>query len=176
MGVQIDLIVPPIIVGLLIILIFRMNSFIMESSVDTRLINDVQMQANVATDIIQEEIRGMNNNAITISQDTLRYSKFSEVSGVISSRDFMLVRDNNNGQLKIHFQNLATGNPDSLVYALNLSSLSFTSPQPHLLRVSVEAESKPEQHVRFRDDEQTVRAVSERDFFLRHRMFQNAAP
>ena len=174
MGVQIDLIVPPVIVGLLIILIFRMNSFMMESSADTRLINDVQSQADVAMDVIQEEIRGINSNAVTFSQDTMRYSKFSEESGTITSRDFMLVRDSENGQLKLHFQNLATANPDTLVYGINLSSLEFSSPQSHILRVRVETESDPAQHVRFRNDTQTVRAVSERDFFLRHRMFQNA--
>lgn len=176
MNVQIDLIIPPIIVALLIILIFRLNSFIMESSVDSRLINDVQTQANVAMDVIQEELRGIDSSPITISQDTIRYSKFSETAGVINSRDFMIVRDSNNGQLKIHFQDLITGDPDSLTYAFNLSAIDFTSPQAHILRVRVQAESNPEQHVRFRNDDQTVRAVSERDFFLRHRMFMNAPP
>ena len=59
MGVQIDLIVPPIIVGLLIILIFNVNSFILETSVDNRLTNDMQTFADVSVDVVQEEIRGL---------------------------------------------------------------------------------------------------------------------
>jgi len=169
MGVQLDIILPPIIVGILIILIFRINAFMMESSADARLINDVQNKADTAINIIQEELRGLNSEGISISTDTLQFSRDAELNGNLVSQDFMFVRDDSNGQLKIFFNDLATGEPDSLVYGLNLRSIDFFALSPQLLRVRVESESNPEHHVRFRNDQQTVRAVSERDFLLRHR-------
>lgn len=175
MGVQLDLIVPPIIVGVLIILIFRLNAFMMESTTDARLVNDVQTQADVAIDIIQEELRGLDTGAIIMSQDTLQFSRFVD-GPLANSQDVMIVRDNSNRQLKIHFQDLLTGDPDSTVYALNLFSIEFSAPAGHILRARVVAESRTEQHVRFRNDDQTVRAVSERDFFLRQRAFPNTPP
>ncbi|TVP98968.1 MAG: hypothetical protein EA359_17615 [Balneolaceae bacterium] len=175
MGVQIDLIVPPVIIGLLIILLFRINAFMLETSTDSRLINDVQTKADIAIDIIQEELRGLDGGQITISVDTLRFTKFLAGSG-LPSQSYDIVRDNNNGQLKIFFQNLITGVPDSTVYDLNLSSIDFSMPAAHLLRVRVQAESRAEQHVRFRNDTNVIRSVAERDFFLRHRTLPNTNP
>lgn len=167
MGVQLDLIIPPVIVGLLVILIFRMNAFVLETSADNRLIGGVQTNADVAIDIIQEELRGLQGD-LEISEDTLQFDKYI-MDAATNPHPFMIVRDDNNQQLKVHFQDVVTSVPDSIVYDFNLSSLDFTITGPDILRVRVEAESRPDQHVRFRNDVETVRAVTERDIFLRNR-------
>ncbi len=175
MGVQIDMIVPPIIIGLLIILVFRMNAFIMETSTDTRLINNIQTQADVAIDIIQEELRGLDGGQITTVTDTLRFTRFLAGPG-LPSQNYEIIRDQTNGQLKIFFPDPITGDPDSTIYDLNLSAIDFSMPAPHLLRVRVQTESRAEQHVRFRGDVNVIRSVAERDFFLRHRILPNTNP
>ena len=172
MGVQIDLIVPPIIVGLLIIMIFRVNAFIMETSIDNRLNNDVQTFAEVSATVLQEEIRALNDFVDPLDHfvnDRADSVKFTNVNCVLVS----IFQDERN--MIIARYDHETASHDTTVYPLNLSSLEFTrepigGPQYQFLRVKIETESRPEHHARFRNETQTVKAFEERRFLLRNRM------
>ncbi|TVP98971.1 MAG: hypothetical protein EA359_17630 [Balneolaceae bacterium] len=158
-----DLIIPPIIIGLIIILIFRVNSFIMESSADNRLYTDVQTFAEVAATVIQEELRTLDH-FVQVQQDSIRY--------VTTLRDTVSMTRNGRNIEIIRYDMINAGY-DSVMVPASLSGIQFTlEPQaaavPTFLRVRVETESEPGQHVRFRNDVQTVRAFSERRFFLRN--------
>jgi len=166
--VQADLIIPPIIVGLLIILIFRVNAFIMETSVDTRLNNDVQMYAETAATVLQEELRKISGN-LSLESDTLRFDNTDHGRTRITR---------NQRSLEIIHENPLPADPDSLhpdtlIFPLHLIDLQFTfEPQnvsyPDFIRIRVETESHPGQHVRFRNEEQTVRAFAERRLLMRN--------
>ena len=188
MGVQLDLILPPIIVGLLIILIFRVNAMMMDSSVDTRLTNDVQTHSNLIADIIQEELRGL----ITYDED--------QFDGNHTSEEFEFVKiipDPSQGSILVNVRierderNLIiyrdvdpiTEDSEKTVIPSQMSNLRFSLPTeppddeeegvgeviPNLIHFHIETESNPEHHVRFRDDKPTVKAVSEREVYLRNR-------
>jgi len=170
MGVQIDLIIPPIIVGLLIILIFRVNAFIVETSIDNRLNNDVQMFAEVSATVLQEEIRALTNFVEAddhFVNDVADSVKFTNQNCDIIS----IFREERNLIIARYIQ--ATATNDTTVYPMNLSSLEFSreplnNPPYRFLRVKIETESRPEHHARFRNETQTVRAFEERRFLLRN--------
>jgi hypothetical protein len=195
MGVQLDLILPPIIVGFLIILIFRVNAMMMDSSVDTRLTNDVQTHSNLIADIIQEELRGL----ITYDEDQFDENHTSEEFEFVKivpdpSQGSILVnvrieRDERN---LIIYRDVDTITEDSekTVIPSQMSNLRFSLPTdpvddeeegigdiiPNLIHFHIETESNPEHHVRFHDDKPTVKAVSEREVYLRNRALINLPP
>lgn len=196
MGAQLDIVLPPIIVGLLIIFIFRVNSFMLDTSVDARLTNDVQTHANLIADIIQEEFRGL----ITYNEDLL--------DGFNSSEDeFEFVRivpDPALGMIMLNVRierderNLViyrdvdtiTEDSDKTIIPSQLSALRFSLPSevsgdesdpeitviPNLIHFSIETESNPEHHVRFFADKPTVKAISEREVYLRNRALLSTLP
>ncbi len=166
--IQADLIIPPIIVGLLIILIFRVNAFMMETSVDTRLTNDVQMYAETAATILQEELRKISGS-LSLENDTLRFDNTDHGRTRITrnQRNIEIIHEN---PLSADPDSL---HPDTLIFPLNLTDLEFTfEPQgvypPFFIRIRVVAESQPAHHVRFRSEDQTVRAFAERRLFMRN--------
>ena len=168
MGVQIDLIVPPIIVGLLIILIFNVNSFILETSVDNRLTNDMQTFADVSVDVVQEEIRGLRElNYGGISDSTFTFVNIQQDTVSIWA---------DRGALKFRKHGLTTSPADTAIYPGYLKSINFNlEPEnvvnPNFLRVKITTESRPEHHARVssKNDENTVvRAFSEKQIYLRN--------
>ncbi len=165
MGVQLDIILPPIIVGLIIIMIFRVNSFIVETSNDNRLQNDMQLFAEAAATVIQEEIRQISGD-VEISGDTLFYSRIANGKAGTGS----ITKDNRN--IRIIRQMEDTPADTSIIHA-NISDLTFNLefPEPSashaFIRIRVVTESLPEQHARIRESNQTSRAVVERRVFIR---------
>jgi hypothetical protein len=170
MGVQIDLIIPPIIVGLLIILIFRVNAFMVESSIDNRLSNEVQEFADLTTTLIQEELRTLaayDHNSLPDSMLT-----FINTSG-----DSVFVYQNNRNLAIVH-RNADISLADTTVFPGRIKSLYFDTeqtvpPSPLFIRVQVETESNPESHARFRNNVNTVKAFSEKQIFLRNLAVSN---
>ncbi|MCC5942371.1 MAG: hypothetical protein JJU37_12600 [Balneolaceae bacterium] len=187
MVAQLDLIIPPVIVGLLIILIFRVNAFMMDSSVDTRLSNDVQMHADLIADIIQEELRGAANSDIlmsspgTIQADSLDFVRsVVDVSSGLLPLNVRIKRDERNLVIYRDFDPIEQSS-DNIVYGSQISSLEFRMATdrdnniiPNVIHFRVVTESDPAHHVRFRDDDKVVRAVAEREIFLRHRAMTSA--
>jgi hypothetical protein len=171
MGVQIDIVLPPIIVGLLIILIFRVNAFIVETSIDNRLNNDVQMFAEVSATILQEEVRSLTT-FVDIDEHFGENQIANSIKFFNHKCDLVTIsRDGRN--LIIERQIQGSDEEEIIVNSLNLSNLEFSreplnNPPYRFLRVKIETESQPEHHARFRNETQTVRAFEERRFLLRN--------
>lgn len=165
MGTQIDLIIPPIIVGLLIILIFRVNAFMVETSIDNRLNNEVQEFADLTGSLIQEELRTLSAfNPNNLPDSTLTFVNLSGDSVVVSK---------NKRNLEIIRLNPITSIPDTTIYPSALKSIFFMAEpdsvlNPMFIRVQIETESRPESHARFRNNVKTVNAFSEKQIFLRN--------
>lgn len=171
MGIQIEYLVPPIIVGLLILLIFRVNAFIIESTTDNLIQGEIQTSSTLALEVIGEELRGLDR-VIAQPDSVLRFVAFNGDSVLVrrSDRNMEIIR-----------KSIAAGQPDTTSYALNLTDLSFSS-QPdtvvytyaNFIRVNVETTSLEKKHARFRgNDNRTVRSRAQKEIFLRHRAAQN---
>jgi len=187
MGVQIDLIVPPIILGLLIILIFNVNAFILETSVDNRLTNDMQTFADVTVDIVQEELRGLTEFDFTESE-----AKGYEITDYVEPEDgevdnsgpkkyysgiIYTVRSQIGTEFEVEMWSeegilyIKKGENDPVVYPGYIEDLMFIvddTPSPRYVTVRVTTESRPEMHARFGNDENLVRAFAEKRIFLRN--------
>ena len=168
MGVQIDLIVPPIIVGLLIIAVIRLNAFIMETSIDNRLTNDMQMFADVATRLIQEEVKLAEDIIKPINPDT----PDSILTFLSTAGDSVFVQRSGVSLQIIKISGIVS---DTLLYPLNLSSLEFDlvrkpagEPTPYYLNFKIETESDPDHHATFNGDPESVRGFSESEIYLRN--------
>ena len=187
MGVQIDLIVPPIILGLLIILIFNVNAFILETSVDNRLTNDMQTFADVTVDIVQEELRGLTEFDFAESA-----AKGYEITDYVEPEDgevdnsgpkkyysgiIYTVRSQIGTEFEVEMWSeegilyIKKGDNDPVVYPGYIEDLMFIVddiPSPRYVTVRVTTESRPEMHARFGNDENLVRAFAEKRIFLRN--------
>lgn len=162
MGVQLDLIIPPIIVGMLIIIIFRVNAFVMETSIDNRLNNDMQNFAEVTAVVIEDQLRSVN---FIVGFDTsrVRYVNFDQDTITIQR---------NKKNLEVISADLS-GTVDTLIYPSSMSDLHFkmepdTVASPMFIRFKVETESNPEDHMQMRKEVTEVRGFAERRVFLRN--------
>lgn len=174
MGVQIDLIVPPIIVGLLIIIIFRLNAFIMETSTDNRLNNDMQMFAEVTSRLIQEEVRGATDIKLPLNESTPNtVLKFY----VDSVKDTVWIQRSGKNLEIIRQSSISPSIPDTVIYPSSLSILEFDLERkpgdnpikpPHYLNIRIQTESDPDHHASMRDIDKTVMGFAENEIYLRN--------
>jgi len=161
MNAHLDLILPPIIVGILIVIIITINTRMMESQVESRVTHEMQQFANASLSVLQEEIRDLGS-VIAITDSTLRY--LSSTNDTVSI--FRINRD-----LMIRRRVFGGGAADTSVYAARLSSLRFTifslgSNGATMLRVRVESRSTGAEQL---DNSPTnFLAFAERDFYLRN--------
>tara|TARA_R100001143_G_C3361345_1_gene136876 strand:- start:53267 stop:53788 length:522 start_codon:yes stop_codon:yes gene_type:complete len=165
MAILLDKLVPPIIVGLLIIMIFRLNAFMMESQVDNRLSNEMQTFSELASTIIQEEMKTANN-IVTLSTNSIVYDTIDGIRVTMERVDNHLV---------IKKVNQTTLNEIVIEHPAYLSSLEFTAEpssvplnQIRFINVKLTAESNPIAHVNFNGDIQTAKSFSERQIYLRN--------
>lgn len=181
MGVQIDLIIPPIIVGLLVIVVFQLNSFIMETSLDNQLTNDMQTFAELSSRLIQEEVKRADQ-IITPADPAIPDSILQFVS--VTTDTITIQRSGKNLEI-ISKSSISPSVPDTIIYPSSLSSLRFDlerkpagEPIPYYLNVEIQTESDPDQHAKVQGDIQTVRAFSENEIYLRniHRNSISASP
>lgn len=161
MSTYLDLLIPPVIVGILILTILSLNTRMMESQIDARLTNEMQQYANAALSAIQEEVREVEN-VISVTDTTFSF--------ITATRD--TVRIFRNGRdMMIRSRNAAGGAADTVVYPARLTSLRFNTvllgpSGPTLLRVSAESESIGAEQLTNSPSRQ--RAFAQRDFFLRN--------
>ncbi|MBP3191914.1 hypothetical protein [Natronogracilivirga saccharolytica] len=166
MAFQPDLVVPPIIIAMLILMVLGINSLILESSVDNRLANDMQTRAALAVDLVQEEVRGLEQ-LLEEPDSTLRFFTFTGDSVVISQRD---------KNLKIIRKDRISEVPDTVYYDLDLKKVRFASypdtvmyDYADFIKVNARTQSNPDHHARFNNTEQLMSAVAEKKLFLRHK-------
>ncbi|MEX0905424.1 MAG: hypothetical protein WD604_10745 [Balneolaceae bacterium] len=162
MAVQMDLIVPPAIMGFIIILVFSVNSFILETSVDNRLIYEMQNFADVSVVLLQDELRSLKSIE-ELTDSTLRFTSTDEET-------ISIYREGRN--LNIARHSTVTSVSDTLAHAARLASLSFTPQElvgsvPTLLHVRVVTESTADQQVGA-DNGNRIRAYAEKQVYLRN--------
>lgn len=174
MGIQIDLIVPPIIVGLLIILIFRMNAFIMETSVDNRLNNDMQMFADLTSRLIQEEVKTAGKILTPDHPDNPSPILEFIVENV---EDTVWIQQSGRNLEIIRRSNIPPAIPDTIIYPSSLDLLEFDlerkpgddiMKEAHYLNIKIQTESNPAHHASMRDLDKTVRGFAENEIYLRN--------
>jgi hypothetical protein len=165
MAILLDKLVPPIIVGLLIIMIFRLNAFMMESQVDNRLSNEMQTFSELAATIIQEELRSANS-IVSITTNSVEYD---------NNEGVRVTMERIGDQLVITKTNQVTSEEIIIEHPTYLSSLEFVAEpssvpldQIRFLNVRLSAESNPLAHVNFNGEVQTSKAFSERQVYLRN--------
>ncbi len=161
MSTYVDLLVPPVIVGILILAILSLNNRMIESQVDSRLTNEMQQYANAALSAIQEELREVET-VISITDTTFSYLNANRDT----LRFFRQDRD-----MLLRFRSAAGGVADTTFFPARLTDLRFNTVSlgpsgPTLLRVRVESESVAAEQVSGSPYRQ--RAFAQRDFYLRN--------
>ena len=168
----------------------------LDTSVDARLTNDVQTHANLVADIIQEEMRGLISynedlfDGFNTSEDEFEFVRI--VPDPVAGTIVLNVRIERDERNLVIFRDVdsITEDSDKTVIPTQLSALRFSLPSettddedeaeitviPNLIHFSIETESNPEHHVRFFADKPTVKAVSEREVYLRNRALLTALP
>lgn len=171
MGIQIDLIIPPVIVGLLVLVVFQLNAFIMETSIDNQLSNDMQTFAEVTSRIIQEEVK----SAEEIERPFSASMSDSVLVFVSVTGDSITVQRNDKNLEIIRKSSITPSVPDTTIYPSSISSLEFqldrkpaTETVPYYLNVRIETESEPDQHATVQGEAMPVRAFSENEIYLRN--------
>ncbi len=171
MGVQVDLIIPPVIVGLLVIVVFQLNSFIMETSLDNQLTNDMQTFAEVTSRVIQEELK-MANQIVTPADPATPDSILKFVS--VTTDTITIQRSGKNLEI-ISKSSASPSIPDTATYPSSLSALMFDlerkpagEPVPYYLNIEIQTESNPDHHASVRGQPETVRAFAENEVYLRN--------
>ena len=171
---NLDIVLPSIIVGIIVTMILGFQMLIMESSVESRLQTEVQANSSQALEIIREEMRGVHE-ILSPPDNSLVFSTFTGDSVMVSRSGRNLV---------IQRYSVNTQTTTSVEHPLNLTDLQFsTQPDsmPHelanFIRVFVETSSRPEQQVASRRSSNASNSKSkssaQTDFLLRHRVAVN---
>jgi hypothetical protein len=192
MGVQLDVVIPPIIVGMLIIIIFRVNAFMMDSSIDNRVYNDMQGFAETSAVVMDDLLRRAKSvvNTDDFEDDDI-CSNFQKQDGsadtncsdelvFIMTNNFKITfrrdtADNNIliSRIKLDSDGNEISGSNTRVYPLNVSKLEFQykPTEPNFLRYKVETESDPAYHAQnasSAENQKTVKGFAERKIFLRN--------
>lgn len=157
MNAMLDLIVPPIIAGLLIIMLFISNMGMTKSMNENRLTFSLQDRANTGLLVVQEKVRGMSD-LLEISDDSSSI-KFETIKNNI----VRMYQDDR----KLMVQTTAPdGSTVTEEYALRLGDIDFTFIPAYFLNVEIITESTPDKEVGSRDVR--FKGVAEQKIFLRN--------
>ena len=135
MNISLDIVLPSIIAGMLIMMIFSANTMIIKSTAENRVTHELQSKANTTIKIIQEQVRGLHSPEVKDDDSKLVFKKINGDSISISR---------NNRELVIESFSAGGGSSNTETYALKLSDLQFEA-MANLLQVSVVTESIAEE-------------------------------
>lgn len=187
--VQLDLILPPIIVGMLIIIIFRVNAFMMDSSIDNRIFNDMQNFAETTAVVLDDKLRTakMVFNTTDFEDDDI-CENFRKQDGTLDTNCSSVLTYITTNNYKVTIEEIddddtvkissievdgdgnEIGTLDEIIYPLYVSKLEFQykTSDPNFIRYKIETESDPDHHVQNKSDQKTVKGFAERKLFLRN--------
>jgi hypothetical protein len=146
MAVQFDLITPVVIVGILMLMVVTMQSFMQESSAETRIITQNQAEVSIAMQILQEEIKSLTSIS-TVTDSTFRY-----VTAALDTVLFYRQGEN------LAIRRRSPGNPaDTLFVNVGLTAIQFSVQSngglaPFFLRLRLDSQN----------------SATQRDFYLRN--------
>ncbi len=164
MNVSIDLIIPPVIFGILITMIVSVNVMMMESSIENGAIHRLQTSANNAVLVVQEETKYLKG-VTSVGNGRLEFvEQLTEVS------DTIYVQIYRDGEY-LSVSRTATGRPIATEqYYLKLDSLGFqyavhaATSTPFLEVTVVTASSASEQT----NSDRQFKASAERSIYLKN--------
>lgn len=164
MAILMDNIIPSIIIGVLITMIFRLNSFMIETQVDNHLVAEMQQFSELAASIVHEELKTANR-VLDMTENSIEFEDLNGLLVRLEREDDLLV---------VTKTDPATSNTELSTYPTYLASIQFT-PDPEgisiedmrFLRFRLMSESRPDSHARV-NNSQTAKAFSEKQIFLRN--------
>ncbi|HET6528452.1 MAG TPA: hypothetical protein VFG39_06845 [Balneolaceae bacterium] len=170
MGIRFDLIISSTIAGVIILMLFRVNTFMMETSVDNRLIHEMQNFADATALLIQNELRSLESIE-SLTDSTIRFATTEQDTIEIfkQGRDLIILR-----------KDVATLMTETEEYAARLHSLSFTPKKTNneealnianaaIIHFRVVTETTPEQHVGGKGQ---IQAYAEKQIYLRNIFYE----
>lgn len=158
MNISFDLIIPPIIMGILMTMIISSNRMMMESSVENQVTYQLQSTANNGILVVQEEVRSLNE-ILVVSDSTLNFVE----------TDFDTVMIVKQGEYLEVSRTPVGGVPTTQSYYLKLDSIDFQvssagAMAPTFLSVTAITKSSPQQV----GSGTPHKAVASRDLYLRN--------
>lgn len=165
MGVQFDIVIPPVIAGFIILALFSINRFMLDTSVDTRLSNEMQNFANISVELLQNELRTLNS-VEALTDSTIRFTTTEEDTLEIYRQGRNLNIDHLTGSGSV---------VDTEEYPVRLKSLEFTPKEmvgsvPALMHFRAITESTLDQQVGEKSDR--IRAYAEKQIYLRNIFYE----
>ena len=164
MAILMDNIIPSIIIGVLLTMIFRLNAFMIETQVDNHLVSDMQQYSELAASIIHEELKTANR-ILDMTDDSIEFEDINGFHVTIEREDDLLV------VTRLDPETLAS---DISTYPTYLAAIHFEPDQlgiaideMRFLRIRLMSESRPDAHARV-NNTQTAKAYSEKQVFLRN--------
>ncbi|MBO6522427.1 MAG: hypothetical protein JJ971_01255 [Balneolaceae bacterium] len=164
MNISFELIIPPIILGILITMITGANVVMMDSTVENQSTYHLQTNANNTVLLISEEVRYLHR------VETANGSSFEFVEKVTEASDSVDVKIfKDNEYLKV-IRTPRGGSADTTAYFLRLDSLTFqetthgTTSAP-FLKVSVLTTSSNDEQI---NKNRSYKASAERSIYLKN--------
>lgn len=167
MNVSFELIIPPVILGILTIMILNTNRVIITSSAENRITYELQNRVNLTLDILEAELRPANSDEMTISADS------TNLTFVTINDDTVSI--NRDGRRMIISKTSLAGITDQQEYPVKLSDLTFYRElsTPFLLNVRVISQSAVEEEAGTNENQARYTAVAEKEFYIRNPHFIN---
>lgn len=147
MNVSVDLIVAPVIVGILLSMIVSLNRSMLTSRTEETVTQQLQIRANNAILVIEDEVKHLREIK-SVSDSTLSFVEQTSSSAVPT--DVVITKEGDN--LKVTRTPSSGGSPTEQTYYLKLDSILFeetvhgTSSAP-FLRVSVITKSDADERL-----------------------------
>ncbi len=160
MSILTDIVLPSIVVSIIISIIFGVNVLMMESSVETRVTQELQGFADLATLVIQEEVRDVHE-IVTLNQSLFAFKNAVSDTVLIYRDDRNLVIEKRDG----------SNSPTIVSHNVRMSELNFSTAMvigsvPVRIRVDVFTESTPAEEVGNRTHR--LKAYSSTELYLRN--------
>ena len=160
MAILTDIVLPSIVVSIIISLIFGVNVLMLESSVETRVTQELQGFADLTTLVIQEEVRDVHE-IVSLSQNLFAFKTANSDTVLIygQGRDLVIERRSGTEQPNIKSHNVRLSE-------LNFSTAMVIGSIPVRIRVDVFTESTPEEEVG--NKTHRIKAYSSTELYLRN--------
>ena len=165
MNATLDLLIPPVILGILITMIASANLLMMESNIENRATHHLQTTANNAVSIVQEEVKYLKR----LESANGSFLEFVEkVSSTSDSVDVQIYKQDD--YLKVVRTPQSGGASTTQSYYLKLESIDFeetvhgTASAPFLKVTAITISSLAEQT----DDDKRYRATAQRNIYLKN--------
>jgi hypothetical protein len=160
MNVSFELIIPPVILGMLTVMILNLNASVMSSSAENRLTYQLQERAKLTITLVESESRSLTDIISVTNSDFIF---------VTAQRDTVhIYRDNKN---MVVAKTLSDGTSSTEEYPLKLSDLVFDWDLSSIAFVEIRAVTESDPSESAGRNIETYNAVVERELFYQNLNF-----